>query len=191
MDKTVVFVDDGFFRLVKKYLQEASNEKLQFLQTFRNICKNEDLSLGHLFVYMAPPYQSRTPSKQENIIRCQYDKMKKMLCGKKWTTLREGRCQRLKINGNFEYSQKGVDTHLVMDLVKMPVVFPNVKKIILIASDSDFIPAIKDLQDQNIEVILYTFFDKTRGSKFSTSNYLLKSVDRFVELKKEFFKKNG
>lgn len=187
MDNVLVFVDDGFFKLVKRHFQKKINKKLKFLQTFRNICKKENLFLKHLFVYMAPPYQSEIPDRKENILKQNYDNMKKMFSKKNWITIRERRCQRLKINNKFEYCQKGVDTLLVMDLIKVPVSFSDVKKVILIASDSDFIPAIKDLQNQNIEIILYTYFDKQRCSKFSTSNQLLKVVSRWVKLKSEDF----
>ena len=182
-----MLVDDGFFKLVKKHFQKETNKKLKFLQTFRNICKKEKIILKHLFIYMAPPYQSEVPTKEEDKLKQNYDNMKKMLDKKKWVTVKEGRCQRLKLGGKFEYYQKGVDTQLVMDLVKIPVNFPEIKKVILIASDSDFIPAIKDLQSQEIEIILYTYFDKKRHSQFSTSNHLLNSVNRYVKFKKEIF----
>ena len=187
MDKVLIFVDDGFFKLVKKHFQKKLNKKLKFMKTFRNICEKEKLFLERLFIYMAPPYQSEMPTGKEDKLKQNYDNMRKMLSKKDWVTIREGRCRRLKINNKFEYCQKGVDTLLVMDLIKTPIVFPDVKKIILIASDSDFIPAIKDLKSQGIEIILYTYFDKRRHSKFSTSNQLLKVVSKWVKLKSEDF----
>ena len=42
MEGTIIFVDNGFFGLVKKHF---SNKKKKYLQTFRNICKKENLNL--------------------------------------------------------------------------------------------------------------------------------------------------
>jgi len=65
--------------------------------------------------------------------------------------------------------------------------YQKVKKIILIACDSDFVPLIKILQENNIEVILYTYFDRKRNSPFSRYNELLKSCNKWVKLKSEDF----
>ena len=105
----------------------------------------------------------------------------------KEVTIREGRCQRLKVDGKYIYKQKGVDTLLTMDLMDTPIESPKIKQIILIASDSDFVPVINRLKKLGIDIILYTYFERNRKSKFSTSNKLLKTVTRYVKLKKEDF----
>ena len=69
----------------------------------------------------------------------------------------------------------------------IPIKYPKVKQIILIASDSDFVPVIERLKDLGIEIILYTYFDRVRDSNFSRSNELLKVVNRYVKLKRENF----
>jgi len=46
---------------------------------------------------------------------------------------------------------------------------------------------IERLKDLGIEIILYTYFDRQRNSNFSRSNELIKSVNRYVKLKKEDF----
>ena len=187
MDDTLVFVDDGFFRLVKRNFEEKSKKKKKFLQTFRNICKKEDLILKHLFIYSAPPYQSESPSDKENKLKRDYDKIKKMLENKKWITFREGRIQRLKIDGKYKFSQKGVDILLVIDLMGFKKIFPNINKIILITCDSDFVPAILQLKKEDIQVVLYTYFERKRNSIFSRYNELLESCSRWVKLEENFF----
>ena len=187
MENTLVFVDNGFFKLVKNNFEKSSSRRKKLLQTFRSIVKKENLNLEHLFFYHAPPYQSKDLTDKENKLKRDYDLIKKMISRKKWATFREGRCQRLKIDGNYKYSQKGVDILLVIDLMRFDISFPNIKKIILIACDSDFVPAIKQLRKENIEVILYTYFDRNRGSKFSRYNELLENCSRWVKLKSEDF----
>ena len=93
MDDTLIFVDDGFFGLVKKHFQKKEGKSKKYLQVFRNICKKEGLNLKHLFIYSAPPYQSPKPTPQESFLTSKYNNMMKMLKKKKWITVREGRCQ--------------------------------------------------------------------------------------------------
>ena len=153
------------------------------MKTFRNICGNEGLRLKHLFFYSAPPYQSKGLSKKENKLRKDYDIIRKMISRRKWATFREGRCQRLKVDGIYKYTQKGVDILLAVDLMRFDRDFPDVKKIILIACDSDFVPAIKRLMNDGIDVILYTYFDRKRNSIFSRYNELLKVCTKWVKFK--------
>ncbi len=186
---TLVFVDNGFFKLVKRELELKFNSKFGLFSSLRNICSMENLKLRHLFFYTAPPYQSEAPNNQESILRKNYDVFSNMLKHKKNVTLREGRCQRLKLDGEFKYSQKGVDSWLVFDLARLKLNFPEIKKIILISSDSDFAPIIKEIRRlDGIEIILYTYFDRKRGSPFSLSNELLDVCDKWVKLSKDTFK---
>jgi len=187
MEETLMFVDNGFFKLVKKEFENKTKKKKRFLQTFRNICEKENLKLKHLFFYTAPPYQSAIPDEKEKMLIKNYKHLLNFLQYKKWITIREGRCQRLKINEKYQYKQKGVDILISIDLMQIKNNYQKVKKIILIACDSDFVPLIKILQENNIEVILYTYFDRKRNSPFSRYNELLKSCNKWVKLKSEDF----
>ena len=188
MENTLIFVDDGFFGLVKKHFQKEDGQPKKYLQTFRNICKKENLNLKHLFIYTAPPYQSSKPTKKEDFLMSRYQNMTKMLRKKKWITLREGRCQKI-INekGKEDYKQKGVDALVIMDMYDVKETHPLIKKIILIASDSDFVPVIERMKQKGFEVIVYTYFDRKRKSKFSTSNHLLRVASRWEKLLKNYF----
>ena len=63
--------------------------------------------------------------------------------------------------------------------------FTKIKKIILISSDSDFVPVIKNLEDNEVKTILYTYYERGRSAEFSTSNELIKSVNKYILLDKE------
>src|SRR3989344_2683674 len=188
MQDTLVFVDDGFFGLVKNHFQKGDSKPKRYLQTFRNICKKEDLNLKHLFVYMAPPFQSPKPTEKELFLMRQYQGMTKMLRNKNWVTLREGRCQKI-INrqGKEEFYQKGIDALIILDMYDIKESHPLIKKIILIASDSYFVPVIERMKQKGIEVIIYTYFDRKRHSRFSTSNHLLKVASKWRKLIKKDF----
>jgi len=188
VEDTLIFVDDGFFGLVKKHFQKITGKSKKYLQTFKNICKTENLNLKHLFVYTCPPFQSPKPTDKEDFLMSRYQNMTKMLRKKLWVTLREGRCQRI-INeeGLADYCQKGVDALIILDMYDIKETYPHIKKIILIASDSDFAPVIERMKQKGIEVILYTYFDRKRNSRFSTSNKLLEVVSRWVKLNESYF----
>ena len=189
MEDCLILVDNGFFKLVRKEFEIRDKQKKKFFQTFRNICEKENLNLKHLFVYMAPPFQERIPNKDQRVRKARYDLIKKMIDKKKWSTVREGRCQRIfNESGESKYNQKGVDSWIVADMCLFQEEFPNVKKIILISSDSDFAPIIELIKEKkNIEVILYTYFDNDRRGKFHRSNHLLNKVSKWVKLKSENF----
>ena len=187
MDKTIVFIDDGFLSKLSKHFGDGEYLKIHRKNFAENLCKNENLTCEKIFVYTAPPFQSSISNESEIKRKEGYDKFVKSL-EKEEIIVREGRCQRLKIGNDYVYSQKGVDTLLTMDLMKVAPKYKEVKKIILVASDSDFVPIIKDLQEDGIKVVLYTYFDKNRKSLFSTSNELIKSVYKYVLLKMENFK---
>lgn len=188
MEDCLIFVDRGFFKLIKKEFEIKTKTKKKFLQTFRNICKNENLNLKHLFVYDAPPFQSRIPTCLENTLKKKYDNIKKMLDKKKWATVREGRCQKIFNNKNVKFNQKGVDSWIVVDMCLFKKDFPEINKIILISSDSDFAPIINLIKNKmNINVILYTYFDNNRKGRFHRSNHLINVVSKWEKLKEEDF----
>jgi len=189
MEDVLLFVDDGFFGLVKNHFQNLDKKPKKYLQTFRNICDKEKLNLKHLFIYTAPPYQSSNPNQKEDMLMSKYQAMTKMFRKKKWITLREGRCRKIiNASGKEEFSQKGVDALVILDMYDIKENYPNIKKVILIASDSDFVPVIERMKQKGFEIIIYTYFDRKRNSRFSTSNHLLKSCSKWVRLRGEDFK---
>jgi uncharacterized LabA/DUF88 family protein len=96
--------------------------------------------------------------------------------------VREGRCQKI---GN-TYQQKGVDTLITIDLLRIPKK-ENIDEIILVSSDTDFVPIIEDLKEDEIKVILAYFTDKRRKSAFSLSNHLWKACKNKILIRKEHF----
>jgi len=188
MKDTLIFIDDGFFGLVKKHFQNKLKRRIMYLQTLRNICKKENLNLKHAFIYTCPPYQSPKPTEKEDFLMSKYQNMTKMFRTKNWITLREGRCQRiLNKEGKEEFCQKGVDALIILDMYDIKEHYPHVKEIILIASDSDFVPVIERMKQKGIEVIIYTYFDRERKSRFSTSNHLLKVASKWVKINEDLF----
>ena len=162
MEKTIVLIDAGFLSKLSKYFGNGKYLNYDLIQFSKNLAKNQNLICEHIFYYTAPPFRSDESTKEELERFRKYEKFKINLLKNKIITIREGRCQRLKIDGKFVYGQKGVDALVIIDLMSIPFEYKNIKKIILIANDSDFVPAVKKLKELNVQVILHTHYSKNR-----------------------------
>ena len=69
-----------------------------------------------------------------------------------------------------------------MDLFAVPLKHKEVRTVIIVACDTDFVPIFHELQSQGIEIILYYYNDFIRKSQFSMSNEILTSCDRKILL---------
>ena len=189
MNETLVFIDEGFLDKLTKFFGKGIRLKFDKFEFAKNISKKQNLFCKHLFYYTAPPFQGTPPTERERNMREGYDRFISSLSKNKNITIREGRCQKI-INpvGEIEYSQKGVDTLLTLDLSHIEKDYPLIKKVILVSSDTDFCPAIRDIKKRaEIKVILYSFFDRKRMSKFSLSNELISCCSKYFRLAKEDF----
>lgn len=188
MEETLVFIDEGFLSQLSKHFGDGKYIKIDYLTFAKNLSKQQNLSCRQIFYYTAPPFQSEPLVKDQIKRKKGYDKFITSFGKNKEVTIREGRCQKI-INGNGieGYHQKGVDALMVSDMVSVPVKFSTIKKIILVTSDTDFCPILKDLEELGIRVILYTYYEKKRNSKFSVSHHLIDSCKIVRYLTKEDF----
>jgi len=184
--KVLVFIDAGFLSKVSMYFGEGKYLKFKIKNFVDNICSKNGFACEKIFYYTAPPYQSNNFNKDEAARKERYDSFRSLLV-KEGVIFREGRVQRLKLDGNFVYRQKGVDTLLTIDLSHVREDYPGIEKVVLISSDTDFCPVIKDVTERGLEVLLFTYFDRKRGSSFSLSNHLLKVCSGFIKLTREDF----
>lgn len=187
MEKTLVLIDAGFLSKLSKYFGGGKYISYDIIEFSKNLAKKQNLDCKQIYYYTAPPFQSDKPSKEESERYERYEHFRDKLLKNEIISIREGRCQRLKVDGKFIYGQKGVDALAIIDLMSIPMDHKEIKKVIFIANDSDFVPAVKKLKQFNIEVILYTYYLKERKSSFSRSNELLKTVSRYVKLTKQDF----
>jgi uncharacterized LabA/DUF88 family protein len=186
-DDCFIFIDAGFLSKISKYFGKGRFLSYDIFKFANNLANKEKrLKCKKIFYYTAPPFQSNNPSKNEKFRKDKYDKFTKKLRENR-IIIREGRCQKIQNDSFIKYSQKAVDSLMIIDLMSIPIDFPNIKKIILIASDSDFVPAVEKLKMLNIEVILYTFYLKKRNTGLSRSNYLLRAVSRYAKITKQDF----
>lgn len=184
MKKTVLFIDAGYLSHISKHFGNGKHLKYKIEDFSHKICNSFDLNCKEIFFYIAPPFQSPKPTAEENRRKANYDRfIERLKTSQTKIHVREGRLQ--KINGN--YSQKGVDTLITMDLLRISV-SKEVEEVVLISSDTDFVPILKEIREkEKIKVNLAYFTDRKRKSAFSLSNHLWKVVDKRILIKKEHF----
>lgn len=187
MDNTLVYIDAGFLSKLSLYFGNGKYLKYDIIKLSENLAKKQKLNCKHIFYYTSPPFQSEKLNESESLLYKKYENFRNKLLKNNNISIREGRCQRLKIDGKFVYKQKGVDALAIIDLISIPLDFNDIKKIILIANDSDFVPVVDKVKKFGIDIILYTYYSKNRESSFSRSNELLQKVSRYIRLKKEDF----
>ena len=181
MEKTIVFIDAGYLSFISKFFGGGKPLKYKIEVFAKNLAKSKNFECKKIYFYTAPPYQNPKPTKEENKRKANYDKFVAKL-KEVGIVVREGRCQ--KINNTFQ--QKGVDTLLTIDLSRIPKK-ENISNIIVLTSDTDFVPIIKDLFKDGINVILAYFTDRRRKSGLSLSNHLWKACKSKIKIRKEFF----
>jgi len=187
MENTLVFLDGGFISKLNKHFGEDNYIKYDMIKFAKNLAKKQGLFCKHVFYYNAPPFQETPPTFEQRRKKEGYDKFTEILSKKKEITVREGRCQRLKVDGEFKYKQKGVDTLMTIDLSHIKDDFPGISKVILVACDTDFCPVVEDAKKRKIKSILYTYFDRVRDSRFSRANHLIACCSEYFQLNKEDF----
>jgi uncharacterized LabA/DUF88 family protein len=183
--RVVIFVDNAYLLRLKKFFFE-NGLRYSVKSFIENVAGKNNLFIENIFLYDAPPYQSNNPNSKERSMKEDYDLFIERY-RKEGIVVREGRTQRLKIGEFFKYGQKGVDMLLGIDMVSILKDYPHLKQVVLLTGDSDFVPVVEKLNSLNVEVVLFTYFDRDRNSSFSRSNHLLNSVSRYIKLTKEDF----
>lgn len=181
MKFTIVFIDSGYLSSISKFFGKGKPLKYKIEVFAHNLAKSRGLECKKIYFYTAPPYQNPQPTPDENKRKANYDKFISKLKEVN-IIVREGRCQ--KIDGT--YQQKGVDTLMTIDLSRIPKK-EGINDVVVLTSDTDFVPIINDLSEDGINVILAYFTDRKRKSGLSLSNHLWKACKDKIKIRKEYF----
>lgn len=150
MNRYAVFIDGGY---AKKIFQASGNPKISYSK-FSDYVSREEERL-RTYYYDCPPYMSTPPTPEEKERKSNFDKFI-------WALQRESRFQvklgrlakRVLTNGKVEFEQKMVDILLAVDLVQLSVEH-QIQRAVLLANDSDFVPAIQIARSAGTVVELY------------------------------------
>lgn len=189
MENTHVFLDNGYLSKIAEYFFNKNYPKYCIKQFANTLAKSKGLWCKKAFLYIAPPYQNPTHPKLEDIERRKkHDGWINKISNIPDLEIRQGRCQKDDSGG---YHQKGVDTLLTMDLLSIPKHEDNIKTIIVLVCDTDFVPILEELRKKHdIKIIVAYFSDLKRGSDFSMSNHLWNVADDKILIDKSFFEKS-
>ena len=188
MEDCLVLVDSGFLSKLSKHFGKGNHLVYDIIKFAQNLANKQNLFCKKIFYATAPPFQGTPPTLDEQKRKIKYDKFIYKLKKNNLIKIEEGRVQKVRdSDGKVKYTQKGVDTLLIMRLSFVPIDFSNIKKIVLVSSDTDFCPVIEELKAKNIEVILYSYNERKRDTKFSISNHLIRCCSKYIKLSKQDF----
>lgn len=183
-----VFIDSQYVYKIIKEFEKKYGEKyvIDYNQFAITLAKSLNFWAKKIYYYTAPPYQSPNPTDEERRRLRGYKVVMNRYRRIPGFNIREGRCQKI----NEKYHEKGVDTLFTMDLIKTGHE-DDIKNVILVACDTDYVPVIKEIRKENkISVYLFHHTDRIRNSKFSLSNHLESSCDECIPLTKEHFERS-
>ena len=133
-ERAAILIDNYY--LEKEVLDHMEKPfKLDYKTFCDLLCKKHDSSLFRSYVYDCE-------FKSNEIL---LDRLEKLTNFK----IRRGEKQKL----GFHFVQKQVDIQLAVDMITLSK--SNIQNIILVSGDSDFIPAVKYVQDQGTRVYLW------------------------------------
>jgi uncharacterized LabA/DUF88 family protein len=154
MPRTVMFIDGEYLR--KIFIKQGCNVHVpKFIQAVLQSCNLTDNDLLRVYFYSSPPYQGSNPTPDEKLRYGNFQKFEEFLKRQDNFEIKLGRTE--KRGTGFE--QKMVDVLLSIDLVELSAK-EKIETAILVAGDSDFVPAVKKAKDNGVRVILFCSSDK-------------------------------
>lgn len=190
MENTYVYLDEGYLSKISEHFGYGKKKKYCIKQFANTLAKSQGLWCKKAYFYTASPYQHPANPTQDELGRVKrYKDFINKISNIPDLEIRQGRCQKDDKGG---YHQKGVDTHLTMDLFSLNGNIDNIKTIIILACDTDFVPILNEIRTKfDIKVILAYFNDFVRNSQFSMSNHMLTACDDKFLIKEEHFKNSN
>ncbi len=171
-DKSAIFIDGGYLRTK---IKDFGNFHLDFLKLSEKIAESIRTQRLRTYYYDCLPIRIKGDSKSEYFYEA-----KKKFCHKinllPRFEVKYGELQL--ING--VYKQKKIDVLISLDIADK-CFEKQIQHAVIIAGDSDFVPAIKKAKDYGVIVHLFAHKD-------SVNKEMLEEIDEFHNLNMEFIK---
>jgi uncharacterized LabA/DUF88 family protein len=147
--RVAVFIDGAY--LNKILANHHNRAKVAFDKLAVELAAGHDLL--RTYYYDAPPYQSNPPTPDESKRFAARQQFFNSLRKLPRFEVREGRCARVwnPNKGGWDYEQKRVDVHVAVDLVR-PSSKQMIQRAVIIAGDSDFLPAVAVAKDEGVQI---------------------------------------
>lgn len=151
MPRYAVFIDAGYLRAV---LRSFGEPRISYTKLGDYFSHGEERL--RTYYYDCAPYQGTPPTEEEKRRKQSFDRFLFALQAEvPRFQLRLGRLQRVpEPDGGWKFIQKKVDVLLTVDLVRLACE-KQIHRAVLIAGDSDFVPAIQIARDAGTIVQLY------------------------------------
>lgn len=154
MLRAAIFIDGGYIQSqIKQKNIEADYEELAdyFLDPLRD---SVPLDLLRCYYYYCPPYMSQEPTEDEiKRMQAHEEFVEDIESLNRWS-MRLGKLQKRFDGKREQFEQKRVDVLLSVDLVRHAAA-GHIQHAILVAGDSDFVPAIEAAKEHGVTVSLW------------------------------------
>ena len=74
MTSTILLIDAGYLSHISKHFGKGKPLKYKIENFSVNLCKDLDINCKEIYFYVAPPFQSPKPTKEENKRKANSDK---------------------------------------------------------------------------------------------------------------------
>ena len=159
--RAAIFIDGGY---LLKQLQDAKvNPDYSRLAEFllRPLRRNTQLDLMRCYFYYCPPWMSEKPTEAELRRMAAHERfMAEMQEGCDRWQVRLGKLERRREGDKEVFAQKRVDVQLSVDLVQHTAA-GHIQHAVLVAGDSDFIPAIVAAKESGTTLTLWCDRDRS------------------------------
>jgi uncharacterized LabA/DUF88 family protein len=150
--RTAIFIDAGYFEKVIE--KEFARAAIDYGKLVVDLAGGKDLLRA--YYYNCPPYQGNPPSPDESRRKAKADKFYEALRRLPRFEVRLGRLEKRSCThcSTVHFQQKRADLMLGVDLVNLSA-RQQISRAVLVAGDSDFLPAVSVAKDCGILVHLY------------------------------------
>ena len=149
MGRFAVFIDGGYFRRVLRQFGEPRISYLRLSEVMA--CGEERL---RTYYYDCAPHVGPAPTQEDKDRQASFDRFRHALEMEPRFQVRLGRLDRYETPQGPLFHQKMVEVLLSLDLVKLALEH-QIQRAVLVAGDSDFVPAIRMARDAGTVVQLY------------------------------------
>jgi len=211
-----VFVDLGFMSAISRYYQQYKHVNIDYEKFFDNLCEIKGYKRVETYIFTAKKteknflleitnkYDVKKHLEElkrvndetdllnyENELR---EKAKRKFQGKERFIARLNRIKDTRVNedGRLQWigtylKQKGVDVRLAVEMTRLAL-RGNIKNFILVSSDSDFVPVVKMVKDEEVHVTLA--YPKKNISGVGKSSQLELAVNDWIDISEHFINQN-
>ncbi len=151
VNRVAILIDGGYLDRVLK--DEFQGTRIRFDALSKQLAGDSDIL--RTYYYYCPRYQENNPTIEESERYERQQSFFTKLGNLPRFTVRLGRLA-YRVDGNLErprFEQKMVDMYLGVDMVKLAVK-QEIQEVILVAGDSDFIPAVQAAKQEGVLVRL-------------------------------------